>query len=63
MTARPPLTPTSLSFSQLEHLLYFLPPGSAGSLPVAAMDRSKVISLFLLFPDGLLPWKDPKRST
>ena len=35
---------------------------SSGSPPVAAMDRSKVISLFLLFPDGLLQWKDPKWS-
>ena len=32
----------------------------SGSPPVAAMDRSKVISLSLLFPDGLLQWKDPK---
>ena len=35
---------------------------SSGSPPVAAMDRSKVISLSLLFPDGLLQWKDPKWS-
>ena len=30
---------------------------SFGSPPVAAMDRSKVISPSLLFPDGLLQWK------
>ena len=38
-------------------------PCLSGSPPVAAMDGSKESSLFLLFPDRLLPWKDPKWST
>ena len=61
MAERPPLAPTYLSLHHLEHLLPFLPPGSARRDDPQVIQIQSDRPVFLVLR-RLLPWIDPKWS-